>query len=167
GKGKGEPTHKKNSRRMKNWINKAIAYLDKSLGKIPTELNEIDWKADLSPKNDKLCQHISAFANMPGGGFLVFGIDNKTANIIGIDKHKADNIVERLASLCRDGVNPLVKIDHCIETFRDKELLFIYIQESAIKPVHLINKTIEDSFIRSGGTTRKASRQEVGALMLN
>lgn len=42
---------------MKNWIDKAIAYLDKSLGKVPTELNEIDWKEDLSPKNDKLCQH--------------------------------------------------------------------------------------------------------------
>jgi predicted HTH transcriptional regulator len=152
---------------MKNWINKAVAYLDKSLGKVPSELNEIDWKEALSPKNDKLCQHIFAFANMPGGGFLVFGIDNKTANIVGIDKTKADNIIERLASLCRDGVNPLVKIDHSIETFRGKELLFVYIQESAIKPVHLIHKTIEDSFIRSGGTTRKASRQEVGALMLN
>ena len=142
-------------------------YLDKSLGKVPTELNEIDWKADLSPKNDKLCQHISAFANMPGGGFLVFGIENKTAKIIGIDKSKADNIIERLASLCRDSMNPLVKIDHSIETFRGEELLLVYIQESAIKPVHLIRKTIEDSFIRSGGTTRKASRQEVGALMLN
>ncbi|HPY81993.1 MAG TPA: ATP-binding protein [Bacteroidales bacterium] len=63
--------------------------------------------------------------------------------------------------------NKQVKIDHSIETFRGKELLFVYIQESAIKPVHIINKTIEDSFIRSGGTTRKASRQEVGALMLN
>jgi len=152
---------------MKNWISKAIAYLDKSLGKVPTELNEIDWKEDLSPKNDKLCQHISAFANMPGGGFMVFGIDNKAAQIIGIDKPKADNIIERLASLCRDGVNPLVKIDHSIESFRGEELLFVYIKESAIKPVHLINKTIEDSFIRSGGSTRKASRQEVGALMLN
>jgi predicted HTH transcriptional regulator len=152
---------------MKNWISKAIAYLEKSLGKVPSELNEIDWKSDLSPKNYKLCQHISAFANMPGGGFLAFGIDNKTATIIGVNKLNADNIVERLASLCRDGVNPLVKIDHSIETFRGEELLFVYIQESAIKPVHIAGKTIEDSFIRSGGTTRKASRQEVGALMLN
>jgi predicted HTH transcriptional regulator len=152
---------------MKNWIPKAFAYLEKSLGKIPSELNEIDWKEDLSPKNDKLCQHISALANMPGGGFLAFGIDNKTANILGVDKTKADNIVERLASLCRDGVNPLVKIDHSIDSFRGEEILLVYIQESAIKPVHLVHKTIEDSFIRSGGTTRRASRQEVGALMLN
>lgn len=152
---------------MKNWIEKAIIYLEKSLGKIPSELNEIDWKATLSPKNDKLCKHITAFANLPGGGFLVFGIDDKTASIIGITKPDADNIVERLASLCRDGVDPLVSIDHSIETFRDKELLFVYIKESAVKPVHIKNQTIEESYIRSGGTTRKASRQEIGALMLN
>lgn len=157
----------KSIRTMKNWIERALTYLDKSLGKIPSELNEIDWKLELSPKNDKLSQHISAFANMPGGGFLAFGIDNKTATIIGIEMDKAASIVEKISSLCRDSVNPLVRIDHSIETFREVEILLIFICESAIKPVHIQNKTIEDSFIRSGGTTRKASRQEVGALMLN
>jgi ATP-dependent DNA helicase RecG len=63
---------------MKTWINKATAYLDKSLGKIPSELNEIDWKISLSPNNDKLCKQIAAFANLSGGGFLTFGVDDKT-----------------------------------------------------------------------------------------
>ena len=152
---------------MKNWIPRAVTYLEKSLGKIPSELNEIDWKASLSPKNDKLCKHITAFSNLPGGGFLVFGVDDKTAAILGITKPDADIIVERLASLCRDGVDPLVSIDHSIETFRGEELLFVHIKESAVKPVHIKSQTIEESYIRSGGTTRKASRQEIGALMLN
>lgn len=152
---------------MKNWTTRAYAYLDKSLGKTPTELNELDWKETLSPNNAKLCKHISAFANLPGGGFLVFGIDDKTNKAIGITTEIANTIVEKLASLTRDGVEPLVSIDHSIENFREKDLLFIHIKESAIKPVFLTGKTIEDSFIRSGGTTRKASRQEVGALMLN
>ena len=152
---------------MKNWINKAIEYLDKSLGKVPQELNELDWKEKLSPNNSKLKQHICAFANLPGGGFLVFGVDDKRALPLGISREKANSIVEKLSSLCRDGVDPLVSIDHSIETYRDTELLFIHIKESAVKPVHLAGKTIEDSFIRSGGTTRKASRQEIGALMLN
>jgi ATP-dependent DNA helicase RecG len=152
---------------MKTWINITIAYLDKSLGKIPSELNEIDWKITLSPNNDKLCKHIAAFANLPGGGFLAFGIDDNNGKVLGITKADADSIVERLASLCRDGVEPLVSIDHSIEKFRGEELLFVYIKESAIKPVYLKGKTIEDSYIRSGGTTRKASRQDIGALMLN
>lgn len=152
---------------MKAWIKKAKDILNESLGKVQQELNELDWKENLSPKNDKLCKHISAFANKPGGGYLVFGVEDKTAKPIGVDKSLADGIVEKLASLCRDGVSPLVSIDHAIEDYNGFPLLFIHIKESPIKPVHLVGKTIEDSYIRSGGTTRKASRQEVGGLMLN
>lgn len=154
---------------MKLWMNKAIALLDRSLGKVRQELNELDWKEDLSPNNKKLCQHLSAFANHPGGGFLVFGVEDKTGQVIGVTQKKADNIVERLSSLCRDAVNPLVRIGHIVEEYQGDTLLFIQIQESAIKPVQLSGKgnTIEDCFIRSGGTTRKASRQEIGGLMLN
>lgn len=152
---------------MKQWIKKAKEYLTQSLGKVPQELNELDWKETLSPNNGKLCHHICAFANLPGGGYLVFGINSKTATPQGINKEEADLIVHRLSSLCRDGVNPLVNIEHLIDEYDGIPLLFIHIRESAVKPVHLVNKTIEDSFIRSGGTTRKASRQEVGGLMLN
>lgn len=154
---------------MKEWMNKAIALLDRSLGSVRQELNELDWKEELSPNNRKLCQHLSAFANYPGGGFLVFGVADKTGDLLGVTQEKADNIVERLSSLCRDAVNPLVRLDHVIETYAGVPLLFVQIQESAVKPVQLSGKgnTIEDCFIRSGGTTRKASRQDIGGLMLN
>lgn len=154
---------------MKTWMNKALALLDRSLGQVRQELNELDWKEALSPNNKKLCQHLSAFANHPGGGFLVFGIEDKTGKVIGINQESADNIVERLSSLCRDAVSPLVRLEHTIEKYVDTPLLFIHIQESAIKPVQLSGKgkTIEDCFIRSGGTTRQASRQDIGGLMLN
>lgn len=46
-------------------------------------------------------------------------------------------------------------------------LLFVYMPESPIKPVHLRGKGLEYAFIRSGGTTRRASRQEIGALLLH
>lgn len=152
---------------MKAWINKAKEYLSHSLGKVPQELNELDWKETLSPQNDKLCRHICAFANHPGGGYLVFGIEDKTAIPKGIKKSDADTIIATLANLCRNNVSPLVSIDHSIEEFQDVSLLFIHIRESAVKPVHLASKSIEDSYIRSGGTTRKASRPEIGGLMLN
>ena len=40
---------------IKNWIQKAIEYLEHSLNPIPQEINEIDWKEGLSPNNRKLC----------------------------------------------------------------------------------------------------------------
>jgi ATP-dependent DNA helicase RecG len=152
---------------IKIWIKKALGFLEHSLKPIPQEMNELDWKQSLSPNNDKLIKHLSAFANLPGGGYMVFGIENRTGNLTGIKKEEADAIVEKLSNLCRDSVLPVIKIDHTIELYQNVSLLFVFTHESASKPVHLKSGTIEDSYIRSGGTTRRASRQEVGGLMLN
>lgn len=152
---------------MKPWIEKAIKHLDASLKPVPHELNELDWKEDLSPKKDRLSEHLCAFANHPGGGFLAFGIENKTAKIVGITKEQSDHIIAQLGNLCRESVEPVVKMDHAIVEYLSVPILLIWLQESATKPVHLRKKTIEDTFIRSGGTTRRADRSEVGGLMLN
>jgi ATP-dependent DNA helicase RecG len=152
---------------VKNWINRAIALLEHSLQPMPQELNELDWKETLSPNNDKLIKHLSAFANLPGGGFIVFGVEDSTGKLNGITQKQASDIIEKLSSLGRDAVMPVIKLDHAIELFQSVPLLFVFVKESAAKPVHLKSGTIEDTYIRSGGTTRKASRQEVGGLMLN
>ena len=152
---------------IKNWTQKALDFLGHSLIPIPQELNELDWKEDLSPDNAKLRRHLSAFANQPGGGFMVFGIEDKPLRLAGVSQQSAENIVQRLGNLCRDSLNPVVTIDHAIENYQSVPLLFIHVRESAVKPVHLKSGTMEDAYIRSGGTTRKASRQEIGGLMLN
>ena len=82
-------------------------------------------------------------------------------------KEQAEQVVQKLSNLCRNAVNPLVNLDHAIEEYKGVPLLFIYIKESAVKPVSVNPKSIEDAYIRNGGTTRQASRQELGALMLN
>ena len=151
----------------KVWVSKALDWLEDSLVPVPQELNEIDWKLDLSSNNKKLTQHLSAFANHPGGGYLVFGVDDKTGSVVGIAAEKIGGIVERLASLSRDTVNPEAKLDHAVMTYRGKVILIVHIRESAIKPVHLKTGSIEDSHIRTGGTTRIATRHEVAGLMLN
>lgn len=151
----------------KNWIEKAIILLDHSLIPIPQELNELDWKEDISPNNIKLCKHISAFANLPGGGFMVFGIENKAGKLLGVNQVTAEKITQKLSSLCRDSISPIIRMDHSIQEYKGVSLLFIYLFESHVKPVHLKEGSIEDSYIRSGGCTRKASRQEIGGLLLN
>ena len=61
---------------MKAWVGKALALLAASLEPPRHELNELDWKAALSPDKKRLTEHLSALANYPGGGYLVFGVDN-------------------------------------------------------------------------------------------
>ncbi len=54
----------------------ALELLESSLKPLPHEKSELDWKSDLSNNSDKLAQHLSAFSNNTGGGFLVFGIND-------------------------------------------------------------------------------------------
>lgn len=151
----------------KEWTQKAISLLEDSLNPIIQELNELDWKESLSPNKEKLARHLSAFANLPGGGFMVFGIQDKSGAVIGVSSQESKIIIEKLSNLGRDAVDPVITIDHATELYQEKPLLFVHIHESSVKPVHIRSGGIEDSYIRSGGSTRKASRQEIGGLMLN
>jgi len=152
---------------MKDWVQYCLNLLNDSLKPVPQELNEIDWKLSLSSNNKKLTQHIAAFANHPGGGCIVFGVDDKTGGVVGLNKKQANVIVDKLSSLSRDTLNPEPKIEHAIHSYEGAEVLMIYIKESSVKPVHLKNGTLEDTFIRTGGTTRAATRHEIGGLLLN
>ncbi len=151
---------------MKPWIIKALELLKASLVPPKHELNELDWKSALSPDKKRLTEHLSAFANQPGGGYLVFGVDS-TGMPVGVATEKVEEVVNQLANLGRQGLEPPLVLDHTMEDCESVRLLFVRVPESAVKPVHIRGKGLEDAFIRSGGTTRKASRQEIGTLMLN
>jgi len=151
---------------MKTWMTKALELLRASLEPPKHELNELDWKAALSPDKKRLTEHLSALSNQPGGGYLVFGVDN-TGTPVGVDEKAVETTVNQLANLGRSGLEPPLALDHAVEDYESVRLLFVHVPESAVKPVHLRGKGLEEAFIRSGGTTRKASRQEIGTLMLN
>ncbi len=151
---------------MKPWMAKALELLGASLEPPQHELNELDWKAALSPDKKRLTEHLSAFANLPGGGYLVFGVDG-TGKPVGVSQAEIEKVTNQLANLGREALEPRLALDHGVETHAGARLLFIHIPEATVKPVHLRGKGLEDAFIRSGGTTRGASRQEIGTLMLH
>jgi predicted HTH transcriptional regulator len=151
---------------MKAWMTRALELLKASLEPPKHELNEMDWKAALSPDKKRLTEHLSALANQPGGGYLVYGVDSAGLPT-GVDAAMIEATVLQLANLGRAGLEPPVALDHAVEDYESARLLFVYVPESTVKPVHIRAKGLEDAFIRSAGTTRKASRQEIGTMMLN
>ena len=151
---------------MKPWLQKAIELLDETLKPPCSEPNELDWKGTVSTDSKRLAEHLMAFANHPGGGYLVFGV-NRDATLCGLSIAEIETIANTLANLGRDAVESPIQIDHQGFCFDGSDLLFVYILESAIKPVHRRGKSMDDTFIRSGGTTRRASRQEIGHMMVN
>ena len=149
---------------MNNWIETAKQLLSRSLKPIPQELNELDWKSDISDKSERLAQHISAFANNPNGGFLVFGI-NDDGNIINLNKDKIDEIIKKIGNIARNNIAQPVAIEHDVIEFENKPILIIHIPENFDKPVYLRGKTVYESYKRSAGQTVKLSINEVKHLI--
>lgn len=151
----------------KPWVERALALLRQSLAPLAIEPNELDWKSGLSPNKERLVEHLSAFSNYPGGGFLIFGINNANSESIGVGQEQVEKIVGQLSNLGREGVEPPIVLDHAVVPWETVSLLLVQVPEKSIKPVHKRGKSIEHAWVRSGGTTRAASRQEVGAMMMN
>lgn len=150
----------------KHWVAGALHCLQQSLHPVPHELNELDWKVRLSEHKERLAEHLMAFANYPNGGTLAFGMaDNGQPE--GVDQAAVAQIVNTLANVGRDAIEPALALDHAVVEYQGTPLLLVQVPEQPIKPAHRRGKSIEETWVRSGGTTRKASRQEVGALMLN
>jgi predicted HTH transcriptional regulator len=150
---------------MKPWVKKARELLASSLAPPQHELNEIDWKSTLSANKQRLVEHLCAFANHPGGGCLVFGI-RSDSNFVGIAPSEIETTMNQLTNLGRDAVEPSLQLDHHGIEIEGHQILLVHIPESSIKPVHKKGRPESESHIRSGGTTRSASRQEIGSMML-
>jgi len=130
----------------------------------PQELNEIDWKQDISSSNENITKHLSAFSNYSGGGYMIFGVTNE-GQVTGLDKNQTNEIIKKLGNIARSNVEPQIALDHTILTVDNKTLLAVCISESVHKPTHLKSGTVHDAYIRSAGTSRKLSKEEVQKIL--
>jgi ATP-dependent DNA helicase RecG len=151
----------------KYWIAQATSWLKACREPVPHEVNELDWKGGLSGNSERLVEHLIAFANHTNGGYLVFGVTEPSAALVGVTQDQVIEIVGKLTNLGRDAIEPPLVLDHAVVEIDQVPLLFIHIPECRNKPVHRRGKSIEEAWVRSGGTTRKASRHDIGALMLH
>lgn len=147
-----------------DWKERALALLKDSLEPVPSELNEIDWKSGLSDKSDRLAQHISAFANHLYGGMLVYGV-NDDGTLFSLGKEQVDDIVKKLGNIAHNNLSNHIQIEHAVQEYNGKNLLFIFVPEEQGKPVHLRGKDIYASYYRSGGQTLKMSAKQVQMLI--
>ena len=147
-----------------NWREKALNLLNDSLIPVPSELNDLDWKAGVSDKSDRLAQHISAFANHPGGGVLVFGVNNDGSHF-SLNGSAIEDIIKKLGNIAHNNLANPIQIEHAVMDYEGSTLLFVYIPEQTEKPVHLRGKDIYNSYYRSGGQTLKMSVKQVQILI--
>lgn len=151
---------------MKNWENRALVLLNRTLHPVPAEINELDWKTALTQKSERIAQHLSAFSHLPGGGFFIFGIQNN-GTVKSIEQQEASDIIQKIGNIARNNLVQPVTIDHIVSSYNGHSILLVHVPESSIKPVFLRGGTIYDSYKRSAGQTVKMSPTEVATLIAN
>ena len=119
---------------MSSWKESALEALYKSLYPVPQELNEIDWKGGLSNKTDRLVQHLCAFANLKGGGVLVFGI-NDDITFDELTKGAIEETTKKLGNIAKNNLAWSIQLEHAVLNFEGHALLFVRIPEQQNKQI--------------------------------
>lgn len=74
------------------------------------ELKEVRFSGNKisGPSRDDIADGIAAFANS-GGGVFVFGVEDKSRDIIGIPLERLDAVVSLIREICIDSIKPSVE----------------------------------------------------------
>ena len=118
------------------------------------ETSKVQFKREFD-NQEKIAAEMIAMSNGKGG-MIIFGVEDKTGNIVGLDYAGLQSIGNRVATVANDLVKPQVYImtevvSINIETER-KNILIVYIDEGTAKPYKDNNGII---WIKQGADKRK------------
>jgi ATP-dependent DNA helicase RecG len=127
------------------------------------EGKNLEFKERLSDKNkESFLKTVVAFAN-GSGGKIIFGIKDKTREIVGILEDEIFSMMDSITNMIHDKCFPTIIPEIYIENVENKKLLVVEIYPGSQKPYYLKGKT-KEVYIRIGATTRKASEEIVRSL---
>ncbi len=126
----------------------------------------LEFKREIPEKKENFLKTVCAFSNSSGGTIL-FGIDDKTLDVIGIegDIYKLmDSIVNSIS----DSIEPLLSPFLSAETIEGKTVISLEIFPNSHTPVFIKAKGKENgTFVRVGATSRVADFYSLRELELS
>lgn len=130
------------------------------------EGTKLDFKARLSLKTDsekkEMAKDVAAIANSKGGrGYIIFGIEDGTKNILGIEENKYTE--EQIQQIISQRCDPPVSVKLEAIPVEDKQIAVMTIYKSNQRP-HQIRQT-GVFYIRRGSTTDIARREEIANML--
>ena len=109
---------------------------------------------------------VVAFANGRGGK-LVFGIDDKTLDIVGIDVDNIYKTMDAITNAISDACEPAIRPDVALQTVRDKTVIVVEILPGAQRPYYIKSLGMVDgTYVRVSGTTRHVEGYMLKELIL-
>lgn len=126
---------------------------------------KLDFKQTISLETDgekkELIKDVIAIANSRGGrGYIIFGVEDKTKRIVGIND---ENITEeKIQQVISSRSDPPVSIKFEIVEYEGKKLGILTIYKSNLRPHQMVQNGV--FYIRRGSTTDVAKREEVASM---
>ena len=127
------------------------------------EPKNIEFKERRPEKYIKYMKTVVAFANTNSdGGKLIFGIDDKTREITGIEQDIVFKEMDAITNAISDSCEPTIIPDIYLQTIENKTIIIVEIPAGRKRPYYIKSEGIMNGvYIRVAGTTRPADRETI------
>ena len=129
------------------------------------ESKNVEFKEELPEKSIKYMKSVVAFANGIGGK-IIFGIVDKTREVIGFNKEEVFRKMDAIANAVSDSCEPAIIPDITLQTVDGKTVIVVEISEGRQRPYYIKALGREGGvYVRVAGTTRLADEYMIKELM--
>ena len=126
----------------------------------------VEYKVTVPKDSTKYMKTVVAFANGKGGK-IVFGVNDKTLEIIGMDPDTVFQTIDAITNAISDSCEPRIIPDITFQTVDDKTLIVVEIAPGRMRPYYIKSQGIVGgTYVRSAGTSRPASDYMLKELIL-
>ena len=126
----------------------------------------IEYKVEMPKKSEKYMKTVVAFANGRGGR-IVFGVDGKTLNIVGMNPDTIFQTMDSITNAISDSCEPKIYPDVTLQSIDDKTIIVVEIHPGPMRPYYIKNKGLVDgTYVRVAGTSRHAEGYMLKELIL-
>lgn len=129
------------------------------------ESKNVEFKENLPERSIKYMKSVVAFANGTGGK-IIFGIVDKTREVIGFGKEDVFKTMDAIANAVSDSCEPAIIPDITLQTIDGKTVIVVEVSEGRQRPYYIKALGREGGvYVRVAGTTRLADEYMIKELM--
>lgn len=113
----------------------------------------IEYKREVPEKSIKYVKSVVAFANGKGGR-IVFGIDDETKDVVGMDNERIFQTVDAITTAIADSCEPAIMPSVALKTIDGKTVIIVEVDAQRNRPYFVKSLGLEKGvFVRVSGTT--------------
>lgn len=130
------------------------------------ESKNVEFKVQRPKDSLKYMKSVVAFANGEGGK-IIFGVEDKTREVIGIGKDVLFSEVDAITNAISDSCEPAIIPDVYLQTIDNKTIIIAEIAEGRQRPYYVKSLGMDQGvYIRVAGTSRPADAYMIKELLM-